>query len=464
MNISFFILFLFALQFLCLFASKRAAKKLNTEADYFLAGKQVSFFPLMMTFIALLVGGGLVLGASEEAYQYGWTVMLYPLGACLGLVLLGCGIGKRMMQFPVSTIAQVLEIAYGSVKLKKIASLFSILSLFMIFVAQLIASKKFMLSIGVDNPLIFIGFWSIVIVYTVMGGLKAIIATDIIQASFFIGTFVLCLASIFFFGHAPAYETSYAQQELASPSISKLCGWLMMPLLFMIIEQGLGQRCLAAKSPKILSWSLICAATCIMLVTSIPVYLGTLAKFHMMEVKEGASVLMTVVQQLTHPTVAALVGCAVLAAIISTADSLINAISSNVSQDFIFPSVKSDKKIIICRGITAAIAILGVINSFFAHEIIDLLILSFELSVSCLFVPIFVVFFRKKGNALSAWSAIAFGACSFCLFRILKVEFPILNVLLSFVGFGCGELWHKLYIKAKPASLHPKYDLQKELR
>lgn len=124
MNIPYFILCLFFLQFLCLFASKKAAKKMDTETDYFLAGKQISFFPLMMTFIAFLVGGGLVLGSAEEAYRYGWSVILYPLGACLGLVILACGIGKRMMQFPVSTIAQVLEIGYGSTKLKKVASLF----------------------------------------------------------------------------------------------------------------------------------------------------------------------------------------------------------------------------------------------------------------------------------------------------------------------------------------------------
>ena len=30
----------------------------------------------------------------------------------------------------------------------------------------------------------------------------------------------------------------------------KFCGWLLMPLLFMVIEQDMGQRCFAAKSWK----------------------------------------------------------------------------------------------------------------------------------------------------------------------------------------------------------------------
>ena len=53
-----------------------------------------------------------------------------------------------------------------------------------------------------------------------------------------------------------------------------------------------------------------------------------------LEVPQGGSVLMTTITKTTNPWMTALVGCAVLAAIISTATSLINAISSNLSSDF----------------------------------------------------------------------------------------------------------------------------------
>lgn len=114
MNIVFFISLLFVLQIAYWIVGKLSAKSVTSEKDYFLAGKNVRFFPLMMTFLATQVGGGLVLGAADEAYQFGWPVLLYPLGASLGLLLLGSGIGRRLASFPVSTVAQIVEQVYGS--------------------------------------------------------------------------------------------------------------------------------------------------------------------------------------------------------------------------------------------------------------------------------------------------------------------------------------------------------------
>ena len=92
MNLTAFILVLFGIQVLCLFVGGRSSKGLKTQSDYFLAGKGIRFFPLMMTFLATQVGGGLILGSAEEAYQFGWSVLFYPLGAALGLLLLGIGL------------------------------------------------------------------------------------------------------------------------------------------------------------------------------------------------------------------------------------------------------------------------------------------------------------------------------------------------------------------------------------
>ena len=158
MNILAFFIFLFALQAVCLLVGRSFAKELKTQEDYFLAGRGIKFFPLMMTFLATQVGGGLILGSAEEAYQFGWGVLLYPLGASLGLMLLGSGIGSRLAQFKVSTVAQILEVVYGSATLKKIASLLSIISLFLILIGQIIASKKFMVSVGADSTLFFSRF------------------------------------------------------------------------------------------------------------------------------------------------------------------------------------------------------------------------------------------------------------------------------------------------------------------
>src|SRR4051812_25882927 len=114
MDTTVFVGVLALLQLICLWAGKRASNNLRNQQDYFLAGKEVRFFPLLMTFVATQIGGGLVLGAAQEAYQFGWSVLLYPLGACLGFVVLALGIGKKLARFSVSTVAELLEVVYGS--------------------------------------------------------------------------------------------------------------------------------------------------------------------------------------------------------------------------------------------------------------------------------------------------------------------------------------------------------------
>lgn len=441
MSIFLFLILLFGLQFLCFLSAEYSAKKMKGNDDYFLGGKQLSFFPLMMTCIATQVGGGLVLGAADEAYHYGWQVLFYPLGAALGMMVLGMGVGQRLAALDVPTVAQIFEKVYGSPLLKKGASLLSITSLFMILVAQFIASSKFMLGLGIESTWIFVGFWAIVIAYTSLGGFKAVVSTDLIQASFFIGAFILAFVWSVFFSDlsVPRVFESGLMKELPMAS-EKLVAWLLMPLFFILIEQDMAQRCFAADAPKTIKRAAICSGLCVLIICSIPVWFGIAARESGIVVESGASVLMTGIQTLTHPWIAPIVACAVLAAIISTADSLINAISSNLNQDFKFTLFGSNE-VRSAQIATMVISVSGLACSFFFDSIVSMLIQSYELSISCLFISVFFALFKKKGHALSASLSIAFGGIAFVLFRFLSIDSfrEIYSIGFSLGGYLIGE-------------------------
>lgn len=444
-NLILFISLLFSLQIFYWIIGKRAAKGLTNQEDYFLASKQVRFFPLMMTFLATQVGGGLVLGAADEAYRFGWIVFLYPLGASLGLILLGLGVGKRLAAFQVSTVAQILEVVYRSPFLKKIASILSILSLFMILVAQIIASSKFLMSLGISNAPLFIAFWAIVIFYTAQGGLKAVISTDLAQAAFFSVVFLSCFGLILYSEPQGIFQLSkWAQFEW---DLSKVWGWLFMPLLFMVIEQDMGQRCFAGSSPQVVSRASLWAGITTFAICMVPIFLGVLAKNSGLSVPKQASVLMAIVANKTPQFMTACVGCAVLAAIISTATSLINAISSNLSHDFQFRFISQGNSIRIAQVLTGCISIMAIFFAFYFDNIIDLLIQSYELSVSSLFVAIAMALIKKRAHFISALLSILFGGVAFCLFRVFPIAFPkeLASVFLSFVGYASGDwiAWYR---------------------
>lgn len=441
MNLSLFVCLLFCLQFCYWIVGRHSSKNLKGQEDYFLAGKSVSFFPLMMTFLATQVGGGVILGAADEAYLFGWPVVLYPLGVSLGLILLGSGIGSRLAGLQVSTVAEIFEVIYGSIALRRVASILSVISLFMILVAQIIASNKFLVSLGVSNVPLFIAFWSVVVVYTTQGGLRAVISTDLVQAAFFSSILLLCFGFVLFSDPSVSLIEAPQLEKFANVS-SKLCGWLLMPLLFMVIEQDMGQRCFAGASPQIVSRASFWAGVCTMIVCIVPVFFGSLANAAGIEVPKGGSVLMTAIASTTTPWMTALIGCAVLAAIISTATSLINAISSNLSSDFKLFHFQDIDPLWIVKGITCAISVGAIFFAFYFDNIVDLLIQSYELSVSCLFVPILLALFKKQGSFMAALNAIILGAMGSILFRIYPMEFPkeIASILLSLLGYSFGEI------------------------
>lgn len=437
MNFGLFIVFLFGLQILYWYVGQRAAKKTQGQEDYFLASKSVRFFPLMMTFLATQVGGGLVLGSSDEAFRYGWSVLLYPLGAALGMVGLGLGFGKKLAALPVSTVAQILEGVYQSTLLKKIASILSMISLFMILTGQIIASHKFLAAIGLPSLLVLTVFWSIVFLYTSQGGLKAVIATDVLQASVFALVFLGGFGFLLLSGKAPAFTPSLDSFALGS---SKLTGWLLMPLLYMIIEQDMGQRCFAGKSARVVSQAAIWAGIGTLVISAIPIAFGVMAKSMGLQIPEGASVLMTAIVSSTNPWMASLFGCAILAAIVSTATSLINAISSNLSQDFaIFQQQKNLRPV---KTLTLLISFGAMGVAFFCNQVVGMLIQSYELFVSCLFIPIVIALFKQRGTFLSALLSILFGMSGFCLFKVVTPPLPaeIASIFLSLTGFGLGEV------------------------
>lgn len=439
MNLIIFTTMLFGLQLLYWMVGRRAAKKLSGNDDYFLAGKSVSFFPLMMTFLATQVGGGLVLGAADEAFKFGWGVLFYPLGHALGLILLGLGVGKRLAQFPVSTVAQIFEVAYRSPFLKKVASVLSIISLFMILVAQIIASHKFLMSLGINSTPLFCAFWGIVILYTAQGGLRAVISTDMVQAGVFTAIFFVALGFTLP-GELPNTLMQWSGFEAIS---SKLWGWLLMPLLFVVIEQDMAQRCFAGNSPKVISKATLFAGVATLVICTIPIFFGVLGKSLGVEVTPGSSVLMAVIEKMTNPWIAALVGCAILAAIISTATSLISAISSNLFSDFKRQSVKT------MQIMTCALSATALVFAFYFNSIVDILIQSYELSVSCLLVPIVFALIKRQGNFISALLALSMGCLGFIFFRIFPIEFPkeIASILLSLLGYGAGELIARTQLK-----------------
>ncbi|MBU3982681.1 MAG: sodium:solute symporter family protein, partial [Proteobacteria bacterium] len=169
------------------------------------------------------------------------------------------------------------------------------------------------------------------------GGLKAVTIADTFQ----VGVIIIAFGAIFIYAllQEPSsffsFSSFVAQQKMFATStfsFSQLIGIALMPALFSLIEQDLAQRFFAARTKKIATAAALAAGSFLLLFSLVPVFFGMKAKTLGLAIT--GSPLMPTIGFIAGDIVLALAAIGVLAAITSTADSLLCAVSSNISQDF----------------------------------------------------------------------------------------------------------------------------------
>lgn len=446
MNTLVFLTMFSVLGIIYFFIGLYASKNIKTNEDYFLASRDLGLWPVTFTLIATQLGGGMLLGTAEKAFSIGYWGIMYTLGMSIGFLLLGLGFAAKLRSLNVATTAQLFETKYDSIFLKKVASVLSVATMGGILVAQVIASRSLLVGLGINNEFIFIAFWAFVIIYTMVGGLKAVVFTDVAQVWFIIlifgGIIIYSLLNepCSFF----SLQSCIEQQKvfkLADVTSASLFATILLPILFSLIEQDLAQRFFAARTQRIATLSAFASSIFLLAFALIPIYFGMKAQLLGIEVLPGASPLIPVIQALTNDFVVMLAVCGIIAAITSTADSLLCAVSSNIAQDFDF-SFLGLNQLTVSKIVTLITGVVAFSAAFVVRpNIIDILISSYEISVSCLLVSLLYSYFGSNLKKSAAFCSIACGLIGFIVFRIYPIAIPkeIAAIILSWIGYKLGQ-------------------------
>ena len=80
----------------------------------------------------------------------------YALGISAGFVMISCGLGTRLFQMGAQTIPDIFSLRYDSFFLKKVVACCSVVTLFLILTAVLIAGRKLFYSLGFTQDFFFV--------------------------------------------------------------------------------------------------------------------------------------------------------------------------------------------------------------------------------------------------------------------------------------------------------------------
>lgn len=427
----------------------------NNIDDYLLAGRRLGIGLTTFTLVATYFGGGYVIGVGGEAFNNGMSAYWSPIAGAVGILAV-CLILKRMEGMKVCTVTEIMENRYNSPMLRLFTTILSLLALVGILAGQVTSAGSVLASLGVGSTttcaiivaVFFIGF-------TAFGGLWAVTVTDFIQI--IIAGLGLIAATIFVVvkgGGWDVISTQIQATNVPDNYFSLLKGtepsyvlWLILPMfIYTLIGQDVYQRLFAAKDTKTAYKSAILAFVILLVICFFPVILGMAGRALFPDLEVSSLVVPTIIRAMLPPVFSGFTLAAIIAAVVSTADSILTAATSHVVNDlYVRYFCKDDtedpavqKKLLnISRLMTLVIGVISVVVALAIPSVLMVLNSSYTLFTAGVFSPVVAGLLWKKATKIGAFaglfSGLAFVALGWSGFSFFGIPSDIASSLLSLV-------------------------------
>ena len=383
------------------------------KADYYLAGKSLSPWIVGLSAMATNNSGYMFIGLIGFTYMVGLPSIWLMIGWILGDFLISRTVHKKFNE----AAAKNSNVTYASVIgawsqqgqfITKFIGLLSFVFLIVYASAQFVSGGKTLMVIFGWDLWLGIGIGSVIVfMYTMAGGIRASIWTDVVQAFVMVFSMaILVVACIVNMGGINiVFEEwllidnflNFFPSEIEHSTFLKTIypiSWLVAGL-FVIGQPHIMVRFMALKDPELIeraryhyySWYVIFyfLAFCIGMLSKI--YLDTNNNFD----PELALPLMAI--ELLNPFMIGVIIAGIFAATMSTADSLIINCSGNISQD-LFKSKKFSNTEI--KLITFAVALVSTAIALMNNNSVFLIVIYAWTLLGISFAPLIIILSMGK--------------------------------------------------------------------
>ena len=366
-------------------------RQVKTDSDYSIAGRNLPGWVAALSERATGESSWCLLGLPGAAYATGLTEVWTALGCVAGIITAWIAIAWRLRdeaeKYKVNTFTEYIAKKYpGVTKEIRIVGSLTIVFFFFFYVgAQFLGGGKTLHTMFNINPHLGMLITAMVIIpYTIYGGFRSVVYTDVIQAIVMITALIIGPIVGFFFlmNHVdPNLFAHSIPQALAKagPDYSSITGAVSGFALGVIIVGGFswffgylgGQPQLSMRFMAIKDARQARMARNVGIAWTLFAYLGALslgwigiALFGPTGLEDQEYVMPAVLLKLFPPVIAAVLITGAIAAMISTADSLLILSATELSENLLKPGKvwDNDQKkngLLRCRIVTAVLAFIA---------------------------------------------------------------------------------------------------------
>jgi sodium/proline symporter len=412
-------------------------RKVKSEVDYAIAGRGLPGWVAALSERATGESSWALLGLPGAAYAMGLTEIWTALGCVAGIITAWVVIAWRLRDaaetYQVSTFTEFIAKKHGEVgKWIRIVGSFTIVFFFFFYVgAQFLGGGKTLHTIfDIDPNLGMLITAAIIVPYTIYGGFRSVVYTDVIQAIVMIITLIIGpIVGIIYLSNHPELFAQSIPEALAGAgeTYTSFTGATRGFTAGLIIVGGfawffgylggqpqLSMRFMAIKDPKQakkgrnigIAWTVVAYVGALSLG-----WIG-IALFGPRGLEDPEYVMPAVLLELFPPAIAAILITGAIAAMISTADSLLILSATEMSENLIKPSFEKDidrgrkRSLRRSRIVTASLAVIALALAYVSPSRLIFTLVSYVWAgIGCTFsvVIIFSLFWRRyHGRAVLA--------------------------------------------------------------
>lgn len=418
----------------------------KTTDDYYVGGRQMNSLHIGLSVVATDVGGGFSIGLGGLGFIMGvsgsWLLFTGLIGAWLSGVLLIPKVSKLAQKHNFLSFPQFLESSYNK-RVALMAGIISAIGYIGFTSSQFLAGAKLASAtfndLTLNNALLIMGI--IAVVYTVIGGLKAVIYTDTIQ-------WLILMFGLVFIGIPLGYKSVGGYEALAATLPPKflsltnvtwqqLLNWFITIVPIWFVGMTLYQRIYASRDTKTAKRAWFIAGLFeypVMAFTG--VLLGLFARVAMengMFASMGYVLMGDIDQEMGLPLLlktvlpVGLLGIlmsAYFSAIMSTADSCLMAASGNILTD-IMRKHNAKNNLRMSQLLTLIIGIIALFLALKMPNVLELMLYSYAFMVSGMIVPVLGALFYKNSNPIAAFWSMIFGGGTTLSLIISQIKLPL---------------------------------------
>jgi SSS family transporter len=413
-----------------------ASKKSDSAENFIVAGRRMPLWICGVTIMATWFGGGTMMGGAGASYQGGLlAVIADPFGGALALFIVGFFFVRLFRRLRLLTFIDFLNDRYGKTA-STIAAIGSISSNIGWTAALLVAFGFVFQSLtGVPIEWGISGGALVIFIYTVAGGMWAVAITDFVQMIIIIvGLILLLIVVLIDVGGwgtiAPRLpEGTFRMipgENTAEAWLNYCRAWLIFGLAD-VTAQALLQRGFAAKNEQVAQNSFYLACFGYLSLGMIPVALGIIASVTMPGLADPETVIPALAMAHLHPVAIAIFVGALLAAIMSTADSSLLAASSIFSTNILplFKPQASDRlRLLVTRIAIPVFGTFAVYVALKVQVVYNLIQDANSVILVCVTVPFVAGVWWRRANRSGALASMAMGFLTWFLTIVIAPELP----------------------------------------